>query len=210
VIAGDREAELTFLAAVRSFPDLAAGRLIVVDIGGGSTEFVLAKCHTIVARDSLPLGSVRLTEAHLHHDPASASELAAIRKQVSITLATLAAGDFLTEAGPELVLIGSAGTVTTLAAMAQDIGTYDPDRVHGFTLSRDALAAQVVRLAQSEQGERKGFAGLDPRRADVILAGAVLLEAIVLWAGVQHVVVSDRGIRWGLAHEALANPVAGD
>jgi exopolyphosphatase/guanosine-5'-triphosphate,3'-diphosphate pyrophosphatase len=99
--------------------------------------------------------------------------------------------------------VGVAGTVTTLAAMAQDLRSYDPALVHGYRLTMPALDKQVDRLAASTQREREAMAGLDPRRADVILSGALILSEIVRRVGVAEVLVSDRGIRWGLLHEKL-------
>ena len=105
-------------------------------------------------------------------------------------------------AGPPLaLLIGVAGTVTSLAAMAMNLRTYDSARVHGSTLTLTQIDAQIARLAVATQSERETIAGLDPRRADVIFAGALLLRTIARRAGVDAVRVSDRGIRWGLFYE---------
>lgn len=199
VISGDREAALTFLAASRSFPEATANRCMVIDIGGGSTEVILAQQGHILFQQSLPLGSVRLTEAYVRHDPATADELTALRAAVDAQLAVVQVNP--SEAAPTLV--GCAGTVTTLAAMAQGLGSYDPARVHGYKLTRAALEAQVSRLATAAQPEREAMAGLDPRRADVILAGACLLLEIVKHMRAPEVLVSDRGIRWGLLFEQL-------
>ena len=98
---------------------------------------------------------------------------------------------------------GIAGTVTSLAAMALQLATYDPARVHGFNLSLEALIAEIARLSAATQAERERFVGLDPRRADVILAGAVILCSIAMATHAAAIRVSDRGIRWGLLHEAL-------
>ena len=194
VIDGEREAALTFRAVVDSFPDARQGRLIVVDIGGGSTEIVLAEGGRQTMARSLPLGSVRLTERNVGHDPITAGELSALRAAVATGLKGIAF--------PQgAALVGVAGTVTSLAAMAESMATYDPSRVHGYRLSREQLAAQIARLAGSRQAERERMIGLDPRRADVILAGAVILEEIAAAAGAPAVRVSDRGIRWGLAQE---------
>jgi exopolyphosphatase/guanosine-5'-triphosphate,3'-diphosphate pyrophosphatase len=199
VIAGDREAALTFLAAARSFPDLAARRMVVVDIGGGSTEIVLATAGEARERISLPLGSVRLTEAFVGHDPPAAGEVAALTAHVDGLLATV---PWLADGGGG-VLAGIAGTVTSLAAMALGLATYDPAIVHGHRMTRAALEAQIARLATSAQVERERIVGLDPRRADVILGGAIVLERIARRLGVTEIVVSDRGIRWGVLHEWL-------
>jgi len=207
VIDGDREAALTFRAVAASFPrELAAERMAVVDIGGGSTEVIVSDRGDIRFRRSFPLGSVRLHERHVRHDPATPEELAAIDGEVAATLAE-AAVEF--GRAPLGALVGVAGTVTSLGAMSMNLVTYDSARVHGSRLSLAALEAQIVRLARSKQAEREQMAGLDPRRADVILAGALLLRGIVRMAGVPEVRISDRGIRWGLFYEragALAPP----
>jgi exopolyphosphatase/guanosine-5'-triphosphate,3'-diphosphate pyrophosphatase len=199
VIDGAREASLTFRAAATSFPDAAAGTMAVVDIGGGSTEVILAEAGAVRIRESLPLGSVRLTERHVRHDPPEDAEVAAIAAEIEAGLDRLAL-----PARGDAQLVGTAGTVTTLAAMALQLADYDPARVHGFQLSREALEAQVERLRRSRQSEREVMVGLDPRRADVILAGACVLSAIVRRVGATAVLVSDRGIRWGLLYEILA------
>jgi exopolyphosphatase/guanosine-5'-triphosphate,3'-diphosphate pyrophosphatase len=199
VITGDREASLTFRAVAESFPaEIAAGRVGVVDIGGGSTEIILADRGTLVFRRSFPLGSVRLHERHVRSDPPSDAEARAIEQDVRERLND-AAQAF---AGPPLtLLIGVAGTVTSLAAMAMNLRTYDSARVHGSTLTLTQIDAQIDRLAVATQSERETIVGLDPRRADVIFAGALLLRTIARRAGVDAVRVSDRGIRWGLFYE---------
>jgi exopolyphosphatase/guanosine-5'-triphosphate,3'-diphosphate pyrophosphatase len=142
---------------------------------------------------------VRLTERHILHDPALAHEMEAVRDEV---VSHLAETPFPSETDRPC-LVGVAGTVTTLAAMAQDLRSYDPALVHGYRLTMPALDKQVDRLAASTQREREAMAGLDPRRADVILSGALILSEIVRRVGVAEVLVSDRGIRWGLLHEKL-------
>ncbi len=195
VIDGEREAALTFRAVAASFPELQTGPLAVVDIGGGSTEIVLASGGRVSFRTSLPLGSVRLTEAFIHHDPPTADERAAIADAIDSAIRGV---PFPRE---PTTLVGVAGTVTSLAAMALALASYDPARVHGYRLTRADLGREIARLGAATQGERERIVGLDPRRADVILAGAMILERIAASAGVIEVRVSDRGIRWGLFHE---------
>ena len=204
VIDGEREAALTFGAVATSFPaELAAGRALVVDIGGGSTELVASERGVVRFRCSLPVGSVRLHERHVRHDPATEAETAAITADVDAALDT--ARDAFARSEPDSgaigLLVGVAGTVTTLGAMALDLASYDPALVHGSRLTRAALEAQIARLARSTQPERERMAGLDPKRADVILAGSLILQAIARRAGVGEVRISDRGIRWGLFYE---------
>ncbi len=197
VIDGEREAALTFRAVIASFAELRGGPLVVVDIGGGSTEIVLASGGDVRFRTSLPLGSVRLTEAFVHNDPPTAAEQKAIALAVDTAIGTVPF------APQPASLVGVAGTVTSLAAMAQSLASHDPARVHGYRLSRGDLGRQIARLAGATQGERERMVGLDPRRADVILAGALILDRVAAAAGVEEVRVSDRGIRWGLLHELI-------
>jgi exopolyphosphatase/guanosine-5'-triphosphate,3'-diphosphate pyrophosphatase len=202
VIDGDREAALTFRAVAESFPaELAAGRVLVVDIGGGSTELVVATRGEVSFRRSLPLGSVRLHERFVRHDPPAADEAEAIEREIAGKLDE--AGEAFA-GGPMNALIGVAGTVTSLAAMALQLTSYDPALVHGSRLGLATLDAQIARLARSTQAERERMAGLDPRRADVIFAGALLLRAIARRAGVTEVRASDRGIRYGLFYDLAA------
>jgi exopolyphosphatase/guanosine-5'-triphosphate,3'-diphosphate pyrophosphatase len=198
VIDGAREAALTFQAVADAFPAALAGALTVVDIGGGSTEIVIAASGEVTFNVSLPLGSVRLTERFVHHDPPRLEELAALTAAVDAALGGIpfpAAGTI------PVTLVGVAGTVTSLAAMAEALVSYDPTRVHGYRLSQEALAEQIARLRVGTQAARERIIGLDPRRADVILAGALILQRIAVAAGVGEIQVSDRGIRWGLMHE---------
>jgi exopolyphosphatase/guanosine-5'-triphosphate,3'-diphosphate pyrophosphatase len=198
VIDGTREAALTFRAVAESFPDALGGALTVVDIGGGSTEIVIATRGVVKHNTSLPLGSVRLTERFVLHDPPRPDELAAIVEMVD---AALVGVPFPVPAAQPITLVGVAGTVTSLAAMAEALSSYDPARVHGYRLSREALAEQIARLRVGTQAARERIVGLDPRRADVILAGALILERIATAARATEVRVSDRGIRWGLVYE---------
>jgi exopolyphosphatase/guanosine-5'-triphosphate,3'-diphosphate pyrophosphatase len=198
VIDGDREATLTFLAAKRSFPEATRGTSVVVDIGGGSTEIILALAGQIVFRHSLPIGSVRLTEQFIHTDPALASEVTAVTDAIDQHLLNVPFPP------PPLTLIGTAGTVTSLAAMALGLSSYDPKLVHGHRLSLDVLERELTHLRASTQTEREKMAGLDPKRADVILAGACILSCIARRAHVaDYVLVNDRGIRWGLLFEKV-------
>ena len=201
VIDGEREATLTFRAVAESFPaETGAGSVAVIDIGGGSTEIIVAERGVVRLRTSLQIGSVRLTERHVHGDPPRAEEVAAVRAEITGALAPVAE----LSSAKHTHLVGVAGTVTSLAAMTQQLASYDPARVHGFHLTRAALDGEIARLAHATQAEREKFVGLDPRRADVILAGALILQAIAARAGVDAILVSDRGIRWGLLYELLA------
>ncbi|HZS41889.1 MAG TPA: Ppx/GppA phosphatase family protein [Polyangia bacterium] len=193
VIDGEREARLSWRAVNASFPELRGART-VLDIGGGSTELLVGE-REVERVVSLPIGSVRLTERLLHHDPPLADERAALHAAIERAL---------DEAPPPRgTLVGIAGTVTTLAAMAQRLTTYDGDRVHGSILDGKWLAETVRALGETPVADRKRTPGLDPKRADVIYAGAVILERVLARAGASGCLVSDRGIRWGLIYEAI-------
>jgi exopolyphosphatase / guanosine-5'-triphosphate,3'-diphosphate pyrophosphatase len=194
VISGDEEAALTFEGAIVGLG--LDGPVTVFDLGGGSTELIRGDELAVVRAVSLDIGSVRLTERHLRSDPPRPDELAAVRADARGAL--LGAGEgFSGPASP--VLVGVAGTVTTLAAYARGVAPYDPARVHGVRLSAAEIARAAEELATMPLAARRALAAIDPKRADVIVAGAVIVEEILAWAGAGELVVSDRGVRWGLA-----------
>lgn len=198
VIPGDEEARLVWASAWSDFgPRGGEGALAVLDVGGGSTEFVVGEGPAPRARTSLQVGAVRLTERHLRSDPVPPAELAALRAAARAALAPLR--DLRPAPGARLVAV--AGTVTTLAAVAQALPAYDAARVHGTSLTRAQVASLLERLAALPVAARAALPGMEPRRADVIVAGcAVVLEAMDV-AGMDALTVSDRGVRWGLLHD---------
>jgi exopolyphosphatase/guanosine-5'-triphosphate,3'-diphosphate pyrophosphatase len=190
VISGDEEARLSFASATADF---GAGRpLVVVDIGGGSTEFIYGEAGKIGYRKSFDVGSVRLTERMVKADPPSPEERAAIDAHLKGLWAELPAPL------PGFALVGVAGTVTTVCAVARKIEPYDPAKVHGARLSLEELSAASALLAALPLWKRRAVPGLQPKRADVIVAGAQILEAAARRLGATEVIVSDRGLRWGL------------
>ncbi|MCC6556220.1 MAG: Ppx/GppA family phosphatase [Polyangiaceae bacterium] len=157
---------------------------------------------------SLDVGSVRLTERHVRADPPSPAELSALRGAARAALR--AAPALPASDGPPPVLVGVAGTVTTIAALVHDVTPYDGARVHGARLTRREVAATTTRLAALPLAERRLLPALDPARADVIVAGSILVEEIMACAtgsrGGQdessgELIASDRGVRWGLAQQ---------
>ncbi|MCA9618805.1 MAG: Ppx/GppA family phosphatase [Myxococcales bacterium] len=199
VISGDREAALTFRGALCGLEDrLTEARVAVFDVGGGSTEIIVGERGRgeagIEAAISIDVGAVRMTERHVHGDPTTSEEVAAIREDVRRLLAP----------APDLhglPLVGVAGTVTTVAAVVGGVDPYDGSRVHGSRLSASDMAAVIDRLAACTLAERREIVGLDPKRADVILAGALVTDEVRARAGADSLMVSDRGVRWGLALE---------
>jgi exopolyphosphatase/guanosine-5'-triphosphate,3'-diphosphate pyrophosphatase len=196
VISGQREAELTFDGALTALD--TSGRVAVFDIGGGSTEIIVGTrvgaAATLEDAVSLDIGAVRLTERHLKTDPPTTAEIESVRSDVRKAL----------EQAPsirDVPLVGVAGTITTLAAVAKEIVPYDGNAVHGSTLTRGDLTQLLAKLAACTVAERRKIPGLHPKRADVIIAGTVIAEVICERANAARMVVSDRGVRWGLAKE---------
>ncbi len=187
VITGEEEARLTLQGVVRSLPVRPA---LIVDIGGGSTEIISPDQQ---AEISLPLGAVYLTDRFIHHDPPLASELSVLRREVHTALQT----DGIPRSGPG-ELIGTAGTITTLASMDQQLSHYDPDRITGHVLSRNAIDAMIQELARTTVAKRRFIPGLEQGREDIILAGAIVAEEIMDHFRSPSMVVSDWGLREGI------------
>jgi exopolyphosphatase / guanosine-5'-triphosphate,3'-diphosphate pyrophosphatase len=196
VIAGAREAELAALSVARTFPDLAEARYVVVDVGGGSTEFIAVDAGRVTSAVSVKIGAVRLAERHLKHDPATADELRALDADIDAALAPLSL--------PRGVrLVGTAGTATTMAAVKLGLRRYDPDAVTGLRLSPSSVADLHARLCRATTAERRAIAGIEPERADVIAAGVAIYARALARTNATVMIACDRGIRWGLAFEKL-------
>jgi exopolyphosphatase / guanosine-5'-triphosphate,3'-diphosphate pyrophosphatase len=200
VISGDEEARLTFEGALSALE--LKGRVVVCDVGGGSTEIVIGsargKERVLDSAVSLDIGSVRLFERHVESDPPEPRSLASAAADVRRALESV-------PAPAAASLVGVAGTITTLYAIEIGLSRYDAARVHGARLSRHAVETLCARLASLPLVERRQLAGLEPGRADVIVTGAVLVLELMRWAGAGELVVSDRGVRWGLATRLTAS-----
>jgi exopolyphosphatase/guanosine-5'-triphosphate,3'-diphosphate pyrophosphatase len=199
LLTGDQEAQLTF-RGVSLGRDVAADTL-VIDIGGGSTELVVGGPDGLRFHDSLDLGCVRLTERFLHSDPPTGEELDACAEAVRALLAQRVPG----EVRPETA-IGVAGTITSLAALDLQLAEYDAEQVHGHRLSRKGVHAQLNRLASVPLAERREIPALDPDRAPVIVAGAVILREALDHFGLDGLEVSEHDILDGAALEAADLP----
>ena len=199
LLTGDQEAQLTF-RGVSLGRDVAADTL-VIDIGGGSTELVVGGPDGLRFHDSLDLGCVRLTERFLHSDPPTGEELGACAEAVRALLAQRVPGDVRPETA-----IGVAGTITSLAALDLQLAEYDAEQVHGHRLSREGVHAQLDRLASVPLAERREIPALDPDRAPVIVAGAVILREALEHFGLEGLEVSEHDILDGAALEAADLP----
>jgi exopolyphosphatase/guanosine-5'-triphosphate,3'-diphosphate pyrophosphatase len=205
LLSGDEEALLTFRGTT-------VGRgldepTLVVDLGGGSTELIIGDSHGIQFHASLDIGSVRLTERFLPSDPPTVAELNACAQTIRSLLAERVPEDVGAQAA-----IGVAGTITTLAALAQSLPEYDPARVHGYRVPLDAVTAQLERLSALRLAERRQVPALEPERAPVIVAGAVILWEVLAHFGLGEIEASERDLLHGIALEAaeLPEPLEGD
>ena len=200
ILTGEEEARLTYVGAV-------AGRApsdgtLVIDIGGGSTEIVVGSGREMAFHTSLQLGTVRHTERHIRTDPPTAPELEALAEDIRKQLfAELAAADFFEiHTG-----IAVAGTPTSLAAIDQELDPYDPERVHGYVLSLDAIQHMYSMLSGKSLEERLKVPGLHPGRAPTIVAGVVILIQAMRAFGLQEIEVSEHDILYGAALEAAGS-----
>ena len=193
VVSGAEEAALTFHGSLSGLG--ASGPVLVFDVGGGSTEVVSGTAEGAIDHaHSLDIGSVRLFERHVRSDPLAPGELSAVRARVREALASV------TPPRGAFQLIGVAGTVTTLAALAGPA-----ERLHGARLDRALVEAQAERLARLPLALRIGLANLDPARADVIPVGAAIVSEVLAWSGAAALTVSERGVRWGLIERRLTS-----
>ncbi|MFF3325423.1 exopolyphosphatase [Streptomyces sp. NPDC002889] len=201
VITGDQEAEFSFTGATKELmgrSDLATPYL-VVDIGGGSTEFVVGEEHVQAAR-SVDIGCVRMTERHALGDPVTPEQIAAVRADVEAALDVVERTVPILEAH---TLVGLAGSVTTVAGIALGLEEYDSAAIHHSRISYEQVEEVTAMLLNSTHDERAGIGVMHPGRVDVIAAGALVLLTIMQRTGAREVVVSEHdildGIAWSLA-----------
>jgi len=199
LLSGDEEGRLSFTGATAEL-DPAGGPFLVVDIGGGSTEFIVGT-DRVEGVMSVDIGCVRLTEKFLHHDPPQPEELSAC---ISLTDAYL--DDVVREipaAAEARTLVGLAGTVTTVAAVEIGLETYDRDRIHHFHLTHEAAEDVFRTLATESRADRIHNPGLEEARADVIVGGCCVLVALFRRLGFDEMIVSEADILDGLALSLL-------
>lgn len=207
VISGLEEARLTLLGVRRALSHGRAGTedpldsSLVIDIGGGSTELIMTSSGAVLAETSLDLGAVYFTERFLRHDPPLREELDRLADTVRKAVMDWDAASLLPlgrRASSVQVLAGTAGTVTTLAAMAQKLTRYHPDLINGYRLSREALDSIIAFLAATPASGRRNVPGLERGREDIILAGAVIAREIMSLCRQDALLVSDWGLREGI------------
>ena len=197
VLSGDEEAQLTFLGAMAERPSGAEAQArptVIIDIGGGSTEFIVGRGHTAGFHVSLDAGVVRMSERHIHSDPPRPSELQALAQDVR---GVFLDGLPVNERSAVQAAIAVAGTATSAAAIAQELEPYDPERVHGYKLSLATVELLLARLAEMPEAQRREVVGLHPDRAPTIVAGVILLEEAMRAFSLDEVEVSEHDILYG-------------
>ncbi len=200
VITGDEEAALSFAGALRGLPDrLVSYPVLVVDIGGGSTEFVLGP-HEPLASLSIDIGCVRMTERHLVSDPPTPAEVRAAEIDIVAAISAVPAVVPISQAG---CFVGLAGSVTTVAAMALDLDRYDPDVLHGSVISFADVDRVAARLIGMTRAERAALPYMHAGRVDVIAAGAMILRAAMAAGGFGEVIVSETDILDGIVYSLM-------
>ena len=196
VISGEEEAQLSFLAVAKDLRDTGSP-VLVVDVGGGSTEFILGRGDQIIQWISLPLGSVRFTEEFLHSDPVPQEEWNRMERKIRESLVNIPS------AREQLTMVAVGGTATTLASVAQGLEDFIAERIHHFVLGKEALKNQLLLYRTKTIEERKKITGLPMARADVILAGGAILYLAMEEVNSPSVLISCHGVRYGLIYKKL-------
>lgn len=200
VVPGEEEARLALLGTLHGLGALS-GSLLLFDIGGGSTEFILARDRQLTAAVSLTLGVVPLAERYETRKPVDRARLADMEREIRSRLSAGLA-DFGDARADHLV--GTAGTVTTLAALDLELPTYDPERIQRYVLHRRRVESLLARLGALPASARAELPCLPPGRADVIVPGAAICLAAMDHFGFQSVIVSEFGLREGILIQHLS------
>ncbi|WP_432667501.1 Ppx/GppA phosphatase family protein [Wukongibacter baidiensis] len=187
VISGEREAELGFIGVINGI-DEQVDNVLVIDIGGGSTEFVFGDSKGIRFSKSLNVGAVRMTDKHIDTDPISDIEMDSLADDIRRIIDEIV-GDLQKFEIKEVAGIG--GTATSLAAIAQSLEIYDREKVHNYNLTIEEISNMVDRFKLCDNDERRKFKGLQPKRADIILAGSKILYEILTALNIEKIRISD-------------------
>jgi exopolyphosphatase/guanosine-5'-triphosphate,3'-diphosphate pyrophosphatase len=196
IISGEEEAQLSFLAVAKDLQGVD-NSIFVVDVGGGSTEFILGKGGQISQWISLPLGSVRFTERFLLSDPVREEEWKKMEGEIHQSLLKVS---FVKK---PFTMVAVGGTATTLASVEQGLEEFIPGKIHHFVLKKEALEKQVLLYRSKTIAGRRQIPGLPPARAEVILAGAAILYMAMTKIGCPSVMISCHGVRYGILYRKL-------
>lgn len=206
VISGEEEARRTLLG-IRSGVPPGVTDILALDIGGGSTEFILDRPGRKPIVQSIDIGVVRLCERMLHHDPPTDDEVRLAREWVAgETKAAVAdMADYR-----QTTFVGTAGTVTSLAAMAQKLPIYEPARIHNYRLMLETIRELEQTLLSRTKAERVGLPGLENNREEIIAAGAIIIRTIMETLGEKECLVSDLGLREGVLIDLVLRMAIGE
>ena len=196
VISGEEEAQLSFLAVAKDLGKVKEP-ILVVDVGGGSTEFILGKGDQISQWISLPLGSVRFTEEFLRSDPVQEEEWEKMERKIQEYLVTIP------HSQEPISMVAVGGTATTLASVEQGLEDFIAEKIHHFVLGKEALKNQLLLYRSKTIDERRKISGLPMARADVILAGGAILYLAMEELKCPSVLISCHGVRYGLLYKKL-------
>ncbi len=194
LISGEEEARRTMLGIRSGLPD-GVTDVLALDIGGGSTEFILDRPGQKPVVRSIDIGVVRLCERLLHHDPPTEEEIRQAREWVARETRSAVVGMDNYQAA---TFVGTAGTITSLAAMAQKLPTYEPARIHNYQLQLTTIQELEQTLLSRSKADRADLPGLEKGREEVIAAGAIIIRTIMETLGMPSVLVSDLGLREGV------------
>ena len=194
LISGDEEARRTMLG-IRSGLPAGVTDVLALDIGGGSTEFMLDQPGQTPIVKSIDIGVVRLCERLLRHDPPTDDEIRQAREWIAKETKAAVADMVNYQAA---TFVGTAGTITSLAAMAQKLSTYEPARIHNYQLQLTTIQELEQTLLSRKKSDRTGLPGLEKGREEVIAAGAIIIRTIMETLGMTSVLVSDLGLREGV------------
>ena len=200
IISGDQEAEWVF-RGVTSDPHLPQGKLLILDVGGGSTEFILGEHGHHSFRQSFALGSVRLLEKLRPHDPPSLADLADcrdwLRKFFNLHIGPALESQLGGTARDQVALVGTGGATTILARVEKKLAGFDRAQIEGTRLSQDQVMGYMLDFWSRSLAERRKIPGLPPNRADVIIMGVAIYEAVMQQFHLSELYVSTRGLRFG-------------
>lgn len=198
VVSGQDEARIT-LQGVETAIQLKDKRYLMIDIGGGSTEFILSDGHSKIEKlCSIELGAVSLTEKFIPHDPPHQDEFDKMINYLHQQLSPV-----LKEFSPVTKVVGTAGTITTLAAIAQQMKTYEPSKINNFILRESQIIALLDNFKNQPLASRQQITGLEAKRADIIIAGTTILLVSMKELKINKILVSDAGFREGIMVELL-------
>ncbi|HTY97022.1 MAG TPA: Ppx/GppA phosphatase family protein [Solirubrobacteraceae bacterium] len=195
VLEGEQEAQLTFMGAM-SGRERSRRPTVVIDVGGGSTEFVVGEDHTVGFHTSLNAGVVRMSERHIHSDPPDAEDLRELAEDVREVFSSGLPADVRRSVSAGIAV---AGTATSAASIDQRLDPYDPERVDGYPLPLETVDQLLVRLSAMDEAQRREVVGLHPDRAPTIVAGMIILGEAIGMFGLDQVQVSEHDILYGAA-----------